>query len=167
VTLTQPLRDEHAALVPHIDALASAADAVGLIGIVELRALIDASHAFLSDQLLPHADVEERALYPAVQQVLGAPEATATMSRDHGEVQALTEELDGLRRRIATADSLDDQLASALRRVLYGLHHLIKLHFAKEEEVYLPILDARLTDDDAAALFDAMHHAAGHDGHGR
>jgi hypothetical protein len=88
------------------------------------------------------------------------------MSRDHREIQALAEELDGFRRRFATADSLDDQLASALRRVLYGLHHLIKLHFAKEEEVYLPTLDARLTDDDAAALFDAMHHAAGHPGHG-
>jgi len=29
--------------------------------------------------------------------------------------------------------------------VLYGLYAIVKLHFAKEEEVYLPILDQRLT----------------------
>jgi len=38
----------------------------------------------------------------------------------------------------------------ALRRVLYGLYAVVTVHFAKEEEVYLPILDARLTREEAA-----------------
>jgi hypothetical protein len=49
-----------------------------------------------------------------------------------------------------------------LRRVLYGLFALVELHFAKEEEVYLPILDANLTAEQAADLFHKMEAAAGH-----
>ena len=50
--------------------------------------------------------------------------------------------------------------ANALRRVLYGLYALVKVHFAKEEEVYLPLLDARLTPGEAHAMFEAMEAAA-------
>lgn len=57
----------------------------------------------------------------------------------------------------------------ALRRVLYGLYALVKVHFAKEEEVYLPILDARLTPETAHEMFAAMesaaHTARGHPAH--
>jgi hypothetical protein len=44
--------------------------------------------------------------------------------------------------------------------VLYGLYAVVKLHFAKEEEVYLPILDARLTHEEASRMFEAMEMAA-------
>ena len=50
--------------------------------------------------------------------------------------------------------------AKSLRRVLYGLYALVKVHFAKEEEVYLPLLDARLLPDEAGALFAAMETTA-------
>ncbi len=48
----------------------------------------------------------------------------------------------------------------ALRRVLYGLYTLVKLHFAKEEEIYLPLLDAHLTPDEARSMFEKMEEAA-------
>ena len=47
-----------------------------------------------------------------------------------------------------------------LRRVLYGLYALVKVHFAKEEEIYLPLLDARLTPEDAHRMFEEMEMAA-------
>ena len=53
-----------------------------------------------------------------------------------------------------------------LRRVLYGLYAVVKLHFAKEEEVYLPLLDRELTADEAQALFERME-SAGHAAHVR
>jgi len=43
---------------------------------------------------------------------------------------------------------------------LYGLYTLVKVHFAKEEEVYLPILDARLGPEAAREMFEAMEAAA-------
>jgi iron-sulfur cluster repair protein YtfE (RIC family) len=162
--LTQPLRDEHAELVPHIADLAAAGDAVGRVDVDELRAIVDASYEFLADELIPHAHAEEAALYPVVQRAVGAPEMTATMARDHVEVGALTAELASLRDKLMVASALDDDLANGLRRVLYGLHHLVKVHFAKEEEVYLPILEARLSDAEAQRMFADMH-SASHHGH--
>jgi iron-sulfur cluster repair protein YtfE (RIC family) len=82
------------------------------------------------------------------------------MARDHAEVAALTAELAALQARLMAASALDDDLANGLRRVLYGLHHLVKVHFAKEEEIYLPILDARLSDAEAKQMFVDMEAAA-------
>jgi iron-sulfur cluster repair protein YtfE (RIC family) len=157
--LTQPLREEHQELLPHIEAIRQAADAIGIAALSELRPQIDGVYDFLAHHLLPHAQAEEAALYPVVGKVMGAPEATGTMSRDHVEVGRLIDEL-GLIRSGLSGSALTASQTQDLRRVLYGLYTLIKVHFAKEEEVYLPILDARLSPDEARRLFEGMEHAA-------
>jgi iron-sulfur cluster repair protein YtfE (RIC family) len=162
-TITQPLREEHQSLWPHIEALAGAAGAIGEAPIPAVLAGIDAAYDFLAHHLIPHAEAEERVLYPAVQKAMNAPEATATMSRDHVEVGRLTEHLGELRARMASADKaepLSSGDARELRRLLYGLSALITVHFAKEEEIYLPLLDARLGKAEAAHMFEAMETAA-------
>ena len=159
-TLTQPLRDEHKELFPHIESLKLAGMAVhGTLSQASLD-LIDEAYAFLATHLLPHAHAEEAALYPVVQKVMGTPYGTATMSRDHVEVEALTQELALLRGQIS-ATEIGVKQANELKRVLYGLYTLVKVHFAKEEEVYLPLLDANLTPQDAREMFEAMEAAAG------
>jgi iron-sulfur cluster repair protein YtfE (RIC family) len=125
-----------------------------------LRRAVEEAHDFLAHHLIPHAEAEERALYPVVGRVLGTPDATKTMTRDHVEVGRLTEELRALRNAIA-AEPPSDAQTKELRRVLYGLYTLVKVHFAKEEEVYLPILDERLSAKEAQQMFEAMGHAAG------
>ena len=159
-TLTQPLRDEHKELFPHIESLKLAGMAVhGTLSQASLD-LIDEVYAFLATHLLPHAHAEEAALYPVVQKVMGTQYGTATMSRDHVEVEALTQELALLRGQIS-ATEIGVKQANELKRVLYGLYTLVKVHFAKEEEVYLPLLDANLTPEDAREMFEAMEAAAG------
>ena len=158
-TLTQSLRDEHKELLPHIELLRTVADAVGEAPIASHRRSVDEAYAFLTHHLLPHAQAEERALYPVVGRLMGAPEATATMSRDHVEIGRLTEELGSLRSHLGDT-SMSTEEEQTLRRVLYSLFALVRVHFAKEEEVYLPLLDARLTADEAARMFAAMERAA-------
>lgn len=157
--LTQPLRDERKELLPHIESLRTIADTVGTVPITSLRQQIDETYAFLSRQLIPHAQVEERALYPAVGKLMGAPEATATMSRDHMEIGRLTEEL-GVLRSSLVSERLDTFQEQALRHVLYGLSTLVAVHFAKEEELYLPLLDTHLSREEARHLFEMMERAA-------
>jgi iron-sulfur cluster repair protein YtfE (RIC family) len=154
-----PLRAEHRELLPQIEKLRAAADAVGTAAPERVAALVDECVVFLTRHLIPHARAEEAALYPVVQEVMGAARATATMSRDHEEVGHLTAELQQLGARLAQ-DEVDGSLAADLRRVLYGLYTLVKVHFAKEEEVYLPLLEERLSADEASAMFTAMHKAA-------
>ncbi|MFF9481870.1 heavy metal translocating P-type ATPase [Streptomyces sp. NPDC014733] len=100
---------------------------------------VEETHRLLTERLLPHEYAEEHELYPALAPTLGGPEATATMSRAHTEIERLS-------RRIAThlelahadgglsAEQLDD-----LRSCLYGLHTVLRLHFAQEEENYFSL----------------------------
>ena len=52
------------------------------------------------DRFGPHAKAEDAVLYPEVERVTGAPGATATMRREHVEVERLTAELERIRKDI-------------------------------------------------------------------
>lgn len=154
-TLTQPLRDEHKELIPHIDQILEVANSIPEASLEQIHDRVRQVYEFLAYHLIPHAQAEDAALYPVVQKVLDSPEATKTMSRDHVEVGRYIEELAGLR------ESISPRNFKSLQRVLYGLYALIKVHFAKEEEVYLPMLEERLSSEEAREMFEAMEAAAG------
>ncbi len=158
-TLTQPLRDEHKELFPHVDRIRQVAELIGEVSVAEIRGGVDEVYDFLANHLKPHAEAEEAALYPVVQKALGSPGATKTMTRDHVEVGAYIEELASLRNGL-TGEGLTAAQIKSLRRILYGVYALVKIHFAKEEEVYLPILDQYLTPESAQEMFEAMEAAA-------
>jgi iron-sulfur cluster repair protein YtfE (RIC family) len=159
-TITEPLRDEHKELLPHIESLRIAGESIHAhLFSPFIREEVEKAYKFLTDELIPHAKAEDRALYPVVQKVMGAKEATATMSRDHVEVDRLTGELGDLLLKV-DGTAITDEQTHAMRRILFGLYALVKVHFAKEEEVYLPLLDARLTEQEAAAMFESMERAA-------
>ncbi len=157
--LTQPLRDEHAGLRPDIDQLRELADVAQELPTGELARRIEDASTFLRTHLLVHARAEEAVLYPAVEEAMGSAGATATMIRDHTEIVHLIQELGEIDPAARGGEPSDDDLRH-LRRLLYGLHAVLVLHFAKEEEIYLPLLDERLTPDSAAELFTELEKAA-------
>ncbi len=71
----------------------------------------------------------------------GGRDPTAPMSRGHVEIGRL---VNVLSRLLATMPERGPEPADLrhLRRVLYGLHAVLTLHFAQEEEAYLSLLDA-------------------------
>jgi iron-sulfur cluster repair protein YtfE (RIC family) len=154
-TLTQPLRDEHKELIPHIERILEVANSIPEASLEQIGEGVREVYEFLAHHLVPHAQAEEAALYPTVQKAIGSPEATRTMSRDHVEVESYVEELAEFQKGISPGDF------KSLQRVLYGVYALVKVHFAKEEEVYLPILEERLSLDEATEMFEAMEKAAG------
>ena len=83
-----PTRVEHKALLPHLEHILALADATAEGVDHRLVERVQGTYGFLRDDLLHHARVEEQALYPVVARVMGATEATATMSRDHSRWQA-------------------------------------------------------------------------------
>jgi iron-sulfur cluster repair protein YtfE (RIC family) len=157
--LTLPLHDEHKELLPHVEQIREVAEKVCNGPISEIRAGIEEVYDFLAYHLVAHAQAEDEALYPVVQKVLGSPLATKTMSRDHVEVGRYIAELAELKEGL-NVKALTPRQAQALQRVLYGLYGLLKVHFAKEEEVYLPILDQQLTPESAREMFGNMEAAA-------
>ena len=153
--LPQRVRDEHRELMLRIELLRTLADSIGSTSAESIREGVGQAYTFLIHQLIPHAQAEEQVLYPTVGRLLRALEATETMSRDHLEVIRLTEELETLRMHLFYT-SMSESDEQALRRVLYGLYAIIKLHLAKEEEIYLPIVEARLPAEEVNGLLEAM-----------
>jgi iron-sulfur cluster repair protein YtfE (RIC family) len=152
---TASLHDHHLELLPHVAFIRSAADAVGHSSTEDLIEDVDEVLGFLTHALLPHAEVEDRIIYPAVDKAAGSCETTRTMSRDHVEIARLAEQLRRMRPR-AYAAGTDTTVAREFRRVLYGLHAILSLHVAKEEELLFPLLEDRLTDAEARALTRAI-----------
>ena len=140
-------RQEHLTLLPMIDEIRLTADGLGDGGAdraeataEEPRASLERVQRFLVDELLPHERAEEATVYPAVSRVMGGEDPMASMSRAHMEIGHLArvygQLLDGLPPGGPDPDDVPD-----LRRVLYGLHAVLKLHFAQEEEAYLSLVD--------------------------
>lgn len=86
-TLMQPLRDEHAALVPHIEGIRRVTDAIGVVPVAALRKEIAGVREFLSRQLIPHARAEDVAMYPVVGRAIWRTRPRS--SRRRLETQAL------------------------------------------------------------------------------
>lgn len=156
---TQPLRDEHQELLPRIAMLKTVADSIGSARGMTIQRELREACQFLTWHLLPHAQAEERVLYPAVGKLLGAPEATASMSYDHTAIRQRTQELEHMQARLEET-GIDQEQERELRCLLYGLFTLLTVHVAKEEELFLPLLDARLTSKEASHLFEEMEKAA-------
>ncbi len=152
----ETIRAEHRELLPHLDHLDALADAVTELPEDELRNRLARVLDFLRSVLLPHAGAEDAALYPAVERVLRAVGgATRTMSEDHRAIGALIEELAELAAR-------EPAPRRALQRTLDRLAALVRVHFGKEEDVYVPLLE-RLDAGEARGLLEALGRTPGHE----
>lgn len=150
---TEPLRAEHRALLSQLGEIERLAGELPTLPPDVARARLRRLIAFLRHHLLPHALAEEKVLYRAVEAAMSAPGAMATMSADHSEIQRRIEVLDA-----ATAPA---SALSSVPAMLYGLSAIVLLHFRKEDEVLLPILDQALSHEDAMQLFQQMAAEAG------
>ena len=129
---TEPFRREHEGLLEHIDHLAQAAREMPHRSEPEREALRAQVVAFLRGTLLPHAQAEEKVLYPEWAELIGFAEAADPMVHDHEAIVA----------RIERLESADIGDVDALQELLYGLYALISVHFRKEEDLQLPAFDA-------------------------
>lgn len=152
------IRAEHRELVPHLEHLGQLADAVPTLEDEALRERLAGILDFLRGVLLPHADAEDATLYPVIERILRAVGgATRTMSEDHRAVEASIEELTALAEREPTVSTRRD-----IQRALDGLSALVRVHFGKEEDVYVPLL-GRLSAEEARDLEAALAATPGHE----
>ncbi|MEO7793927.1 MAG: heavy metal translocating P-type ATPase [Thermoanaerobaculia bacterium] len=139
--LGERYREEHASLLPQVEKLRLVADRLDQLPPTALRAELAALRSFLDHDLIPHERQEDETVYPVVASLLGGDDPTGTMSRAHLEiahqVRLFGRLLDELPEGPLSAEDKTD-----LRRILYGSHAILRLHFAQEEEQYLPLLSA-------------------------
>ena len=138
--LTRRFRQEHLALRADIERLHDVADRLDSLdpaaALVEVRAV----HRMLVDEVQPHEDAEERILYPALGRYLGGNDPMAVMSRAHIEITHQIRRLGQLLDDIGP-EGMDEVDVTEVRSLLYGLHAILRLHTAQEDENYLSLGD--------------------------
>jgi heavy metal translocating P-type ATPase len=147
--LGQRIASEHVDLRPQLGTLRAMADDLDDLTPSEARLRLDALRRLLHDELLPHERREEEEFYPVVARLLGGTDPLGPMTRAHVEIARLVAAFERIMRDLP-ADGPDEEGRRDLRRVLYGLHAVLALHFAQEDEGYLSILaqDAGSPDGD-------------------
>jgi heavy metal translocating P-type ATPase len=140
--LTSRFTREHLTIWADIEQLRLAADALGVLPPAEAMSRVRQAHRLLIAEIGPHERAEQEELYPAMDRLLGSRHATATMSRAHAEIAHQTRRLGQLIDDVGPGQPDDADIAD-LRALLYGLHAILRLHTAQEEESYLSLGDAR------------------------
>ena len=135
------VRAEHGELGAGIDRLRDVADSLDSTGTARTLANLREVGVFLRERLLPHEAEEELRLYPLVGAMLGGSEPTVTMVRAHAEITRLARLLCRAIDDVDAGGPAAEDLAE-LRRLLYGLHAVLRLHMAQEDEAYLSLLDS-------------------------
>ena len=136
--LTRRFQGEHETIRAAIEQLRTIADSLGFTPPEAEMAQVRHAHRLLVEQIGPHEKAEEEELYPALDRLLGGDAATATMSRAHAEIAHQIRRLGQLLDDIGAGPPDDVDIAD-LRGLLYGLHAILSLHTAQEDESYLSL----------------------------
>ena len=133
------LRSEHDSVLPLVEQIRSVADGLTTVApqLGPTRALRDALHT----DLIPHERADEAVLMPIVARALGSTDAVVALSRTHAEIEHQVSRLDRL------VSGLEDEVLPEdvveLRRILYGLYAVLRLHNAQEEEIAFSLVPHR------------------------
>ncbi|MEQ6901393.1 heavy metal translocating P-type ATPase [Nocardioides sp. YIM 152588] len=130
------LRAEHEASLAVVEEIRTVADALSTrdADLAPARRLL----VRLRDDLLAHERADEESLVPLVARALG-PSATYALSRTHAEIEHQVGRLGRLLDDIGTNAAQPEDVVE-LRRLLYGLYGVLRLHNAQEEETAFSLL---------------------------
>jgi heavy metal translocating P-type ATPase len=134
------LRAQHRDLAPAIAGLRTLADRLGSLPPRDARAELERVRAFLLERLVPHEEHEDRAVFPMLAAALGTDDRTSALHRTHTEIFHLVRLVGRLVDEVPETGPGPEDLTD-LRRVLYGLDAILRLHMAQEEELYVALGD--------------------------
>jgi heavy metal translocating P-type ATPase len=141
-------RDEHREFMPWLARIRAVADRLETYGPEEALSELGQIRWFLTERLVRHEEEEEKAVYPVVSRLMGGEDPMGTMARAHLEIEHLSRVFVHLLEDLPP-ESLDAEDLVDLRRVLYGLHAILRLHFAQEEEAYSWLASEREDEETA------------------
>lgn len=136
LAIAAELREEHQQLTALVERLRTAADSIDPrnADLAAMRELV----TDLTSKLLPHERREEELLVPVVTRALG-PDPTGALSRTHAEIAHQVARLDRLLIEIGDGPATPEDCVE-LRRLLYGLYAVLRLHNAQEDEIAFSLL---------------------------
>jgi heavy metal translocating P-type ATPase len=138
--LSTRLREEHRELAPALARIRPLADRLDTVEPAEARRELEQVRTFLVETLIPHEEREDKDVYPFLSKAVGNDDVTAALHRTHVEIFHLIRLFAQLVAEVPEEGPGPEDLTD-LRRVLYGLDAILRLHMAQEEELYLALGD--------------------------
>jgi hypothetical protein len=133
--VAERFRAEHREFTPWLQRIRTTADRLETLEPRDAMEELGQIRWFLQERLVRHEREEEVAVYPVVAKLMGGEDPMGTMERAHMEIEHLTRVYAHLLEGLPSAGpTVEDRVD--LRRDLYGLHAILRLHFTQEEEVY-------------------------------
>ena len=133
--IAERLATAHRALRARVAELAALAVHLDELPAMEARSRLERIQRILEVELLPHEDDEQRTAYPLIGRLLAGENPTGPLVQTHYEIRRLSRLYGRLVRQIPPSGPATEDLRD-IRRVLYGLHAILTLHFAQEDELY-------------------------------
>ena len=156
-SLTDTSHEHHGRITEHVDRLPGIADTIGRVDVATLRDAFVPEYAFITGRLVRHMSAIEASLYGPLERLMEGRHSMAPMRREHEELVRLVDSLGDYAAKLE-AGTLDQDDGIGLRRALYRLHSIVKVHLA-EEELYLGVLDRNLTDAEKDEVVRSLVHA--------
>ena len=147
----------HALIVPHVDALPVIAEMVAEGATDAFRERLADEHRFIVGQLVPHMERAEETLYPELERLMQNRHSMTPMRQEHALARRLIGSL-GVYVADVETGRLTAAQATGLRRVLFRLYAILKVHLIEEEQ-YLGVLEHNLSPEERSVLAAAMEHA--------
>lgn len=129
------LREAHDKLAPRVEDLAALAATLDSLPPDEARAELFRARDMLEDELLPHEREEQERAYPVVAGMMRRRDPTGPLIQTHHEIQRLARLFGRMVERLSPGGPSPDEVRD-LRRALYGLNAILRLHFEQEEEFF-------------------------------
>ncbi len=128
---------DHQLVTQTVERVRSLADRLGGEGgdVADLHFLLTE----LEEDLIPHELAEEDELYPLLSKAMGGDQLLAGLSRTHSEIEHQVRKFRNMVDAIG-AGPLESEDLLELRRLLYGLYGVMRLHNAQEEEELYSLL---------------------------
>lgn len=144
---THALREEHDELLHKVQELEEVLEALPRLPQGDLELVVEREVEFLQKEIKRHAAAEEKYLYTEVDYLCGhcgsaGVKTSATMEIDHEYIGAYIDRLAEM------AAGINSENLAAFQRTGWELVAILKLHFDKEERVYLSLLDERFTEEE-------------------
>jgi len=99
--------------------------------------------------LEPHAEWEDRWLYPEIARRAGTPWATKLMSFEHQQIRDAAHALASARAQLHDAPT--NARVIDVRARLFAIEAILRAHLAREERFLIPLLDAESASEVGAA----------------
>lgn len=155
--LPQTGHEHHERIREHVDRLPALADMLELRPVPdEFAAAFTHECEFFTGTLLPHIEVVESSVYPELERLQQNRHSMAHLRREHDEMRGIIEQMREHKERVE-AGALKPTTALEMRRLCIRFYALAKTHVGEEEE-YLRVLQANLSEGEQAAVEQGLAH---------